>query len=62
MNTKKKDSKEKNIYDDGIIQMLKKYGLEVNRQNYLDFAYPEGLPEDFGPELEMELPEEIREK
>ena len=25
--------------DDPIIQALKKYGMEVNRQNYLAFAY-----------------------
>jgi|TARA_R100001463_G_scaffold142_4_gene734 hypothetical protein len=46
--------------DDPIIEALKKYGLEINRQNYLDFAYPDGVPEDFGAELEMELPEQLR--
>ena len=48
--------------NDPIIQALEKYGMEVNRQNYLAFAYPDGVPEEFGAELEMELPEQFREK
>lgn len=46
--------------NDEIMQYMKKIGIPVNRKNYLDFIYPDGLPEDYGAENEMELPEELR--
>ena len=44
---------------DFVLDLLKKYGLPLTRENYLGLAYPEGLPEDWGAEGEAGLPEEI---
>ncbi len=46
---------------DFVLDLLKKYGLPLTRENYLGLAYPEELPEDWGAEGEAGLPEEIRE-
>ena len=43
--------------NDPIVEWLQKNGYPVTRENYLDVAYPNGLPEDYGHELESELPE-----
>ena len=48
--------------EDFIIEAMKRDGIEVNRQNYLDFIFPDGIPEDYGAELETEMPEQLREK
>ena len=48
--------------EDGYIRMLKRNNIPVTRENYLGLVYPDGVPEDFGAELEMELPEQFREK
>jgi hypothetical protein len=42
--------------DDCVLQMMIRRGIPITRQNYLDLAYPDGLPEDWGAELESELP------
>jgi hypothetical protein len=42
---------------DYVVHLLKKYNLPVTRENYLDLAYPEGVPEDLD---ETTLPQEIR--
>jgi hypothetical protein len=43
-----------------VLNLLKKFSLPVTRENYLGLAYPEGLPEQWGAENEMELPQELR--
>ena len=48
--------------EDGFIRMLKRNNIPVTRENYLGLVYPDGVPEDFGAELEMELPEQLRKK
>jgi hypothetical protein len=45
---------------DFVLDLLKKFGLPLTRENYLGLAYPEGLPEGWGAEGEAGLPEEIR--
>ena len=45
---------------DPILEALKTLGLPVTRENYLELAYPDGVPED-SAELEASLPEELRE-
>ncbi len=45
---------------DFVLNLLKKFSLPVTRENYLGLAYPEGLPEQWGAENEMELPQELR--
>ena len=45
---------------DFVLDLLKKFGLPLTRENYLGLAYPEGLPEGWGAEGETGLPEEIR--
>jgi len=42
---------------DYVVQLLQKFNLPVTRENYLDLAYPEGVPEDLD---ETTLPQEIR--
>ena len=39
---------------------MKKHGIPITIDNYLGLAYPEGLPENYGHEHHMQLPEEIR--
>jgi hypothetical protein len=46
--------------NDLILESMKKHGIPVTWDNYLGLAYPEGLPEDYGHEHHMQLPEEIR--
>lgn len=45
---------------DYVLDLLKQFNVLLTRENYLNLAYPEGLPEDWGAEGEASLPEEIR--
>ena len=45
---------------DYVLESMKKHGIPATLENYLGLAYPEGLPENFGYEHHMGLPEEIR--
>lgn len=45
---------------DHILATMEKHGIPITLDNYLGLAYPEGLPEDYGHEHHMQLPEEIR--
>ena len=42
---------------DYVLDLLKQFNLPVTRENYLELAYPEGVPEDLD---ETTLPEQIR--
>lgn len=42
---------------DYVVELLREFNLPVTRENYLDLAYPEGVPEDLD---ETTLPEELR--
>jgi hypothetical protein len=42
---------------DYVVQLLQKFNLPLTRENYLELAYPEGVPEDLD---ETTLPEQIR--
>ena len=42
---------------DYVLELLKKFGLPLTRENYLGLAYPQGLPEDFD---ETTLPPQFR--
>ena len=44
---------------DSLIQYLNSLEIPVTRENYLDLAYPEGIPL-MTAELEESLPEELR--
>ena len=44
-----------------VIELLKEYGIPVNRENYLELAYMGDVPEELSAEEELELPEELRE-
>ena len=46
--------------DDLILDSMKKHGIPINFENYMGLAYPEGIPDNFGHEDHMNLPEEIR--
>jgi len=45
---------------DHVLDLLRQFNIPVTRENYLDLAYPEGLPDDWGSEGEAGLPIEIR--
>ena len=45
---------------DYVLESMKKHNIPTTLENYIGLAYPEGLPEDFGYEGHMQLPEEIR--
>ena len=42
---------------DFVVRLLNRVGLPLTRENYLDLAYPEGVPEGLD---ETSLPQEIR--
>lgn len=42
---------------DFVVELLRKTGLPVTRENYLDLAYPDGVPDDLD---ETSLPQELR--
>ena len=44
---------------DTILDYMKAAGLPLTRENYLSLAWPD-VKEPLPPELELELPEEIR--
>lgn len=46
--------------EDHILAAMQKHNIPVTLDNYLGLAYPEGLPQDYGHEHHMQLPEEIR--
>ena len=48
--------------EDGFIRSMRKKGIKITRENYLDYIFPDGVPEDYGAELEAEMPEQLREK
>jgi hypothetical protein len=45
---------------DHVLDLLRQFNIPLTRENYLDLAYPEGLPDDWGSEGEACLPIEIR--
>jgi len=47
-------------YVDPVVKTLTKLGIPVMRKNYLELAYPEGMPEKWTAELEAALPEELQ--
>lgn len=48
-------------HDDLIANYLVKNKIPLTRENYLGIAYPDGLPAEWGPDDEADLPESIRE-
>ena len=45
---------------DPVLQHLENLNLPLTRENYLEAAYPLGLPEIWSPDDEASLPHEIR--
>lgn len=45
---------------DHVVDLLNEFGLPLTRDNYLNLAYPEGLPSDWSQSDELSLPENIR--
>jgi hypothetical protein len=48
---------------ESVLALMKLAGVPVTRENYIAFVYgDDGIPEDWTPEHEAELPEELRRK
>ena len=47
---------------DVVLHLMRRDGIPLTRKNYLDLAYPTGLPQPWTEELEQDLPEAIRHK
>jgi len=45
---------------DPVVQLMKKYGIKMTRQNYLYYAFMGDVPEELGAEFEEGLPEQFR--
>jgi len=45
---------------DPVLQHLENLHLPLTRENYLEAAYPLGLPDSWSPTDEASLPQEIR--
>ena len=45
---------------DPVLQHLENLHLPLTRENYLEVAYPLGLPDSWSPQDEASLPQEIR--
>ena len=43
-----------------VLQHLESLQLPLTRENYLEAAYPLGLPDSWSPQDEASLPQEIR--
>lgn len=46
--------------DDLLVKWMTKHGIPLTRENYLEIAYPEGLPIPWTAELEAQLPSELQ--
>ena len=40
--------------EDPTIEAMKMSGIKITRENYLNYIFPDGVPEDYGAELEAE--------
>lgn len=49
-----------NSNDDILVNWLTKKGIPVNRENYLQLAYPDGPPRPWTAEHESALPDELQ--
>lgn len=45
---------------DPLLDYMKRHGLPLTRETYLELDYPEGPPDPFPAELEEGLPPEVR--
>ena len=45
---------------DFVLEYMKEHGIPLTRENYLNEAYMGEPPEELGPELEAELPEQFQ--
>ena len=45
---------------DGLIDLMRHYGIPITRENYLDLAYMGELPKELSAEEEANLPPEVR--
>lgn len=48
------------LRDDPIAQTMKKYGLEITRDNYIAFNWGNPTPDPWTAENEVELPDELQ--
>jgi hypothetical protein len=43
-----------------LLDMMKRAGIKITRENYIDCAYGVDIPDPWTPEHEAELPEELQ--
>jgi hypothetical protein len=43
-----------------VLDFMRKQGVPETRENYLAFAYPDNMPDEWTAEHEMQLPEHLR--
>ena len=44
-----------------VLNCMKAHGMPLTRRAYLEFNYPDGVPDPLPAELEAEIPRELRE-
>lgn len=48
--------------DDPVVRELRKLGIPVTRENYIELAYFGEPPKELGVEQEAELPQQLQQK
>ena len=48
------------VGSDATLEFMKRKGMPLTREKYLEQAYPEGTPDPWTAELEAELPEQFQ--
>ena len=51
---------ESTLQPGAVEDYMNRSGIPLTRKNFLDLAYPDGLPKEWTQELEMELPDWAR--
>lgn len=49
------------VSDDPILELMKQQGLPLTQEAWLEFNYPEGVPDPLPSEVWASIPPEIRE-
>lgn len=50
------------LNDDPLVKWMRDHGIAVTRENYIDLAWGNDVPEPWDAEAESRLPEELQRK